>query len=295
MSTAGTSSPKSNRQRLEGVQLRVSPYERVASTIVALLAMVSFAVLTLAVLVITRRMTSPPPAIAVQLLDEPSGRGDHATGTELDMQAPGQEEFPDLSEPRIEELINSVSDVLAANAPSVDTFGVSASAGLGSGDRRAPGPLGDADVIPRTERWEVAYPATTLDTYARQLDFFGIELGVVGGGRKVMEYVSDFSSAQPKVRSLDKAAEERRLYFTWRSGRLQEFDRQLVARAGVPLSGRQVLQFYPPEVEQRLAVLETEAAGGRTARAIAKTRFAVRRAGSGFEFYVEDIRQRTFR
>lgn len=290
-----TEADRTDRERRTGLQLQVSAYERVASTLIALLIMLGFLVLMLAVIVFTRRLVMRPPAIPVTLMEEFSGRGEHAAGTELDMEPPGIEEFPELSEPRVEELIDSISNVLAADAPSFDTLGTSASSGSSAGDRRAPGPMGDSDVIPRSQRWEVTYRAETLAAYARQLDFFGIELGVIGGGRQTLDYVSQLARPQPQVRAVKNAEKENRLYFSWRSGTLQAFDRQLASQAGVPVADRQVLQFFPPEVEQQLAALEQQAAGGRRPRDILKTRFAVRSRGQGFEFFVQDMEFRTLR
>ena len=72
---------------------------------------------------------------------------------------------------------------------------------------------------------------------------------------------------------------------SWRSGRRQEADRSLLTRAGIAIGGRPVVQFYPREVENRLAQIEQEFAG-RQAGEIRKTRFGVRSVDNGFEFYV---------
>jgi len=63
---------------------------------------------------------------------------------------------------------------------------------------------------------------------------------------------------------------------SWRQGRLQEADRQLLERAGVATEGRIIVQFFPPELENTLAMLEQRFAG-RDAAQIRKTIFGLRR------------------
>ena len=81
---------------------------------------------------------------------------------------------------------------------------------------------------------------------------------------------------------------------TWREGGggMADLDRQLLARAGIATDRRVVLQFYPTNVEKQLLRLEAKAAGEKTPSEYLKTVFAVRSAGSGYEFYVVD---QTFR
>ena len=260
--------------------------------IVSLLILISFFVLILLVLVFTKRLVARPAAIQVEILEEPSGRGDHPLGSELDFQEPGMQEFPTLTEPSFDLLVESLEGLLAQEESSLDTLGADVTDGSGGGDRRRAGPLGDGKTIPRADRWDIAYTETTLSSYAAQLDFFGIELGAVGGGRRGIDYVSDLTSGQPQVRHVDDTAAESRLYFTWRSGQLQQFDRQLVEQAGVQLASSRVLQFYPPEIENQLAVLERDALQGRSLDDVRKTRFGVRVQGEGFAYYVISIENR---
>jgi hypothetical protein len=244
-------------------------------------------------IVLTRRLTMRPTPVPVQVLEEFSGRGDHPIGTELEMAEPGIEDFAELSEPSFDELIHSLEGLLAQEHPSLDTQGLEAMSGEAGGDRREAGPLGSSDVIPRPERWDVAYSGTTLQSYAAQLAFFGIELAVIGGGQSGIDYVWDLDQPTLRVRHVDQTEQEQRLYFTWRSGQLQQFDRQLVERAGVSLVGRRIVQFYPEPVENLLATLEQQALNGRALRTVRKTRFGVRPSGEGFEYFVVGIEWRT--
>jgi hypothetical protein len=81
---------------------------------------------------------------------------------------------------------------------------------------------------------------------------------------------------------------EERLYMLWRSGPLQQADRELLTAAGIDVRGRLLVQFYPEPVEQALAQLERAHAGDRDVRDIRKTVFGVRGEGGNYEFYVID-------
>jgi hypothetical protein len=74
---------------------------------------------------------------------------------------------------------------------------------------------------------------------------------------------------------------------TWRQGSLQQADRDLVGRAGLSAAGRLVVQFYPPDTENLLANVERNFRGLEATK-IRKTRFGVRDAAGGYEFYVID-------
>src|SRR6185503_4094646 len=98
------------------------------------------------------------------------------------------EEVVQPTEVPIEQTLDSISTVVASKAQDIDA--VYGSTSLGSGDGKGtgdgrgkgPGGPGTADGIPAYERWEIRMAATNLDEYAKQLDFFQVELGVAGGG-----------------------------------------------------------------------------------------------------------------
>jgi hypothetical protein len=139
--------------------------------------------------------------------------------------------------------------------------------------------------IPPHMRWEISFgDGNTLDIYARQLDFFKIELGVYSPGR--VNYAKNLAKSKPDVYS-GPSAEDKRLYMSWKQGRLKEADRELIAKSGIQASGRPILQFYPDETEQLLLHLEHDFKG-KDASTIRKTRYGVRAVGKGYEFYVID-------
>jgi len=273
--------------------LRSGSYDSVASLLISLLIVVGICVLSLFLIWLTGRLIFTQRTVPVELVDY-AGRGDHAAGFARDMEPPGPEELEEeMYEPQIEATLETVTDVVTTQTVALDAV-VSAAAtaakGGGMGDSRGPGPEGEgrSDIIPPWERWEIRYTTSGLDPYARQLDFFKIELAAAGGAPTV-DYASGLAKAKPD-RRVGKPEDERRMYMTWQDsgGPLAAFDRQLLAKAGVNTLRRLVLQFYPRETELKLLRLEAENARGRDARQFLKTIFGVRPAGSGYEFFVMD-------
>lgn len=132
--------------------------------------------------------------------------------------------------------------------------------------------------------WEIRFPkGQTVETYAKQLDFFGIELAVVLPEGQLI-YISRLSSDKPTTRT-GRAADEKRFYLTWRGGELSLADLELLHRAGVEARNRVLLKLLPDDLERKLAELERTAAGARADR-VRKTRFDIKPTENGYEFVV---------
>ena len=275
--------------------LRVSAYDKVASLLIALLIVIGFFVILLFIIWLTSRLLFTQRAIPVELV-EYSGRGHHAAGFERDLEEPGLEELEEMVEPSLEVTLEAVTDLVSSQAAAFDMIETAAEltgSGTGMGDSRPPGPMGEGsdDVIPPWERWEIRFATTGVDAYARQLDFFEIELGAAGGGVPLVEYASNLSAARPTVRK-GRPEDEDRLYMSYRNtdSQLAVFDRQLLTKAGIRVDRRLVLQFYSKELERQLMTLEasTPAARGRKPQEYQKTIFGVQSTRGGFEFVVLD-------
>ncbi len=274
--------------------LRSGSYDSVASLLISLLIVVGICVLSLFLIWLTGRLIFTQRTVPVELVDY-AGRGDHAAGYARDMEPPGPEELEEeMYEPQLEATLEAVTDVVTTQTVALDAVVTAAQAtakgGGGMGDSRGPGPEGEgrSDIIPPWERWEIRFTTSGLDPYARQLDFFKIELAAAGGAPTV-DYASGLAKPKPDRRE-GKPDDEKRMYMTWQNsaGPLAVFDRQLLAKAGVNTQRRLVLQFYPRETELKLLRLEAESARGRDARQFLKTIFGVRPAGAGYEFFVID-------
>lgn len=273
-----------------GYELRVSAYERVTSWIVSLLILVGTCVFVLFVLWMSSRMFATQVAVPVLMQEVGTGEGGLAGGMELD--EPPAEELglqSDIEEPLLEKTLALVADAVAEKLAQLEdpllseepVTGRGGSTGRGDATGRGTGTGGG-----RRRHWEVRFPeGNTVDTYARALDFFKIELGVLLPDNRVV-YVYNLSKPRPDTR-VGPADQEKRYYLTWRRGTLMEADRELLRRAGVDPGNRLILKFLPPEVEAQLAELERARAGPRYDR-VRTTYFAVVPQGSGFRFIVVD-------
>jgi hypothetical protein len=143
---------------------------------------------------------------------------------------------------------------------------------------------------PRPRHWAIAFAEGDLDLYARQLDFFGIDLGVITPDSKVV-YAFHLSKPKPDTRVCDKPwLKERRYYLTDRSFR--QADEKLFSRAGIEAGDRLILKFIPPAIEDQLSDLENSYPKDESGRKLKKTRFGIRPTGKGFSLYViEQVRE----
>ena len=288
-------------------RLKVRPYDRAAAFLIALLTILGAADALMFLLWVSPLLGggNEPPAMLIEL--DIAGRGDHAEGYERDKEPPGVEELEEFMEPEVELLLEAVTDVVSSTAAAWDSVAATANApavGSGKGDSRPPGPLGEGeDIIPEWERWRINYNTTTIDVYARQLDYFKIELGAVGGGFPLVDYAANFSTSVKKRKG--KGSDEDRIYFTWSEGKLKLYDQQLLRQAGISTQRRITCQFIPKDLRQKLLVLELQyAEKGKDVtkmtkteyvlvfKRIARTVFGVKRAGGKYEFFVISQRYR---
>ena len=108
-------------------------------------------------------------------------------------------------------------------------------------------------------------------------------MAVVNGPNQLV-YVSNFSSPQPTKR-YGSGQKDNRLYFLWQGAGRKASDLALLKKAGIEVGENVVLQFYPREVEERLAQLEVSYRG-RQPGEIRVTRFQVVPAGNRYDFKV---------
>jgi len=276
--------------------LKISAYERTSGLLVALLIMVGLSVAILFVIWLTNQIFARPLAVPVLLENIGTGGGqgsgladsvafDDAQPEEL-MQDLG--EFP-LAPPMALALLDSTiaeNQSTLSDLTSTSDEPSSGQGGTGGGEGGAGGGSGGEPGIPRWQRWEVRFePGLGLTEYAEQLDYFGVELGIVGNSNSVT-YVTQLSSPSPKTRQ-GSGADEDRLYMAWRSGELELADQQLLRRAGISTEGGKIVHFYSADLENQMAVLERDFAG-RKATEIRRTRFGVREDGADYEMYVID-------
>ena len=145
-----------------------------------------------------------------------------------------------------------------------------------------------ANEVPRHERWSIQFPpGNTIESYTRQLDYFKIEVGLIGGSDQI-EYLVNLADPVPTVRKAPASA-EKRLYLIWQRGSMREADEQLCSRARVPTGGKIVAHFCPEQIENDLAQIEDAFARTSGGKRVRKTTFGIKANDfGGFQFYVLD-------
>ena len=269
--------------------LAVSAYERVAGWLLAWLVVLGASTLVLFLIWVTSRRYRLVPAVPVTVLEDVGGGGQGLVEGDPSFEEPAPQELP--AQPPLPDLAPTLSTLIASRVQDLEALEGSSSRGRGQGQGTGegrgagPGGFGSGAGVPAAERWLLRLSAEDLSDYARQLDFFGIELGVAGGGERQVTYISRLSSAQPRVRRGDPR-DEHRLRFLHRQGELQQADRQLAAKAGVPVEGRVVFQFFSDALYQQLLALEAAHKGSRPLADVRRTEFGVRKTSGGYEFFV---------
>lgn len=284
-------SKPSVRQRITSQK---NTYETAAGWLLSSLILIGVILFCLFVIWLTNQTQSIAASRAIMPPGgEPAGSDDQ--GLDLDMPLAdqvGQETDVDMDQNL--EAFTMLENVLGTHAHQLDRLptseeppGARVGGSTGIGDAAAPGDgPGPGGVIAREDRWVVLYDQTSLDQYARQLDHFRIELGVLGKGQLL--FISDLAKSQSAVRHHSEDVAENRLHFNWAAGSLRKFDQELCRKAGISPEGRIIVHLYSAELEQTLADLE-RGFRGQEAEDIRRTRFAVRaQAAGGFEYYVVD-------
>ena len=257
-------------------RLRVSRYDNVAGWMLALLIVLGTLVACMLLVWLSNQIFASTEPVPITL--EPIGDGDPPWGDGDDIEPPPAEET-ELLEEEIEEFLDAVADAVATRVAMLESPrpGGTGRGGGGTGTGRGG----------RPRRWEVQFAeGHNLDTYARQLDFFKIELGVLipaEPANKVF-YARNLSKARPDRRT-GLADAEKRYYLTWQRGGLVKADRELLAKAGIEHRNRLILKFLTKKVEAELVRLEKQKAGDKADR-VRTTRFGIQGDGDGFEFYV---------
>jgi hypothetical protein len=279
--------------------MQVSAYDRVSSLLLALLMTTGAAATVLFFLWLSSKIVPPQVATETEIIEvsedgEGGGDGRPAGGSQLD--TPSDEPFVgnDKETTDVTQDLNVLGATVAAKAIELDdpelvapkrqgSFGSGGGIYGGFGDGRGMGHGPGKPGWPR--HWEVMFSKATLDVYARQLDFFGIELGILLPDNKII-YAYNLAQGKPSTRIVaNPALNEKRYYLTWRNIEMQQADRDLFTKAGVEVGDRLILKFLPQKTELLLMSLE-KAFNNLTPKDIKKTRFGVQPDGGGFKFYV---------
>jgi len=277
-------------------EMRVTPYDRVSAFMLAAALASIIAVIAIASGLSVSRPQPPGRDTGVEYF--PGGFEDGSPDETLNVESP-EKENPNASpaeteseEQSTEEILDAVVElsdqaaeqvqqILGRDTVTGGTPGSQQGTGRPLGEDRGPG-SGE----PRESRWFVKFAdQESLEEYARQLDYFGIELGVVHAKRSELVYVSNLSRATPTKRVVQSGRDEERLYMTWQGGRRQAADTKLLQKAGVDPAGGFIVHFYPAQTEQLLAQAERKYAN-RPESEIRRTYFVIVPSRNGYSFAV---------
>lgn len=272
-------------------RLQVNAYDRTATLLVALLVIVGLTVTGLVIVFLANRTfptIEPIPVVPVEATSPNANQG-----IADEPEPPGFEEAPELTEPQLQDTLEALTMAVTQKQVLLSDEQIDAqneaSKGQGLGDARMAGPGGDGVVerVPRWERWKIRFEPDSVGEFARWLDYYEIEIGVLGRDNQI-HYAYDLSSSSPKTKANDKPQQESRGYTSAADGPMPELTMELARKAGIARLGSLVLLFYPFEVESVLWTMEREFSGGRDANEIRETVFTVEKARDGFEFEVID-------
>lgn len=285
-----------------------SDFDRVSSMLLAVILGAALIFGWLAIVYLTnqayqRRVTAP-----LEIVDVSGGGGGSpdgqiggiesiqvAGGAASDRASNNEEEAAEFEEASVQETPSAMFDTVSEagqNLAEVDVGAVMPTGGKVATGRRA-SKIGNGAVgygfgpgdggVRKEDRWTIlANPGQTAEDYARQLDALKIELAVVQG--KQMVYMSNFSADRP-TRRVGTGIGDDRLYFIWRGQGRKATDLALLRKAGVEVGEGVILQFYPPEVEKKLAQLEVQFKGRQPAE-IRRTQFRIVPGSDGYDFEV---------
>ena len=297
MATATRPGPKPDRSG-EPV-LVVTKYDLVTAFMIAIGGSLLLAAATLIVIWLTNRIPEPPPPPDVELVEFPGGDPEGAPDETLNVESPedptddpsvAEEESEETDMQEVAETVMEVSDQATQILQEQNDSGAENTGKPGSavGTGRKPLGLGNGKSgFPREQRWFVNFAEKgSLTSYAKQLDFFKIELGVVmppPDGKLV--YMSAISTS-PKKRETPGGKGESRLFMSWAGDAARRAaDIELFKKINVDATPGTILHFYDRSTEAMMLTLERDYAG-RLPDDIRRTYFQVKPAGSGYEFVV---------
>ncbi len=250
--------------------MRVTQYDQVSSSLMAVVLALIIAVLWLSIVWITNRIPQTDSDVALEMIDLAGGAEDGSPDESLLVESPedpsdnpSQIDTPE-DESQVEEMLDSVvelSDKATQQVQQQMQTDLSNSGKVGSAagtGKRALGFGPGKKGVPREQRWFIKFSDRgSLIDYAKQLDFFNIELGALMKSGKMI-YLSKVSSGKPVSRTVSSGADEKRLYMTWQGGERRTSDISLFKKAGFDVTGGILFHFYPKQTENQFTHVRKE-------------------------------------
>ena len=273
------------------IETKVSSFDLLNAMLVASILIVGFLVTVLFLIWLTTAFDFSKKMAPVAM--EVSEAGDEKpVGVADDELDPGVEEFPDVETPQLMNALEAVTEAVSSVKAAVEKrSGDAAQMGKGSGfGSREGGPGTGGDGIPEYKRWIINYESENIDTYAKQLSFFNIDIGVIHSIENDIWRIHD-PGGSPSVIKTDRNAENKTLRFMHKKPKLQRWDQTIARRQGVELEDTIIAQFYPESTRQIIRQVELDKlqGTGKKVSDIRNTIFKAERTGDGFAFIAVDV------
>ncbi len=295
-----SSGRRSRNPQVRTPHTRVTPYDITTAGLIAAISMLGLTLITLIAIWLANLLPTQV-VLEPQMTAGDGGWEDGDENATPDVESPedpsddpsvanDQSDVTELME--ITDPIMEASDSAAQLVEPTSFTDASNSGNPGSAEGTGGRPFGSGGPgrggTRREQRWFVQFADKgNLKSYAQQLDYFGIELGVMFPVEERLVYMNAISRDTPTTREVKTGDSEKRLYMNWEGGERKEADIELFQKAGVDARPGTILHFYPEKLENQLAQLEL-AYANRPVSQIRRTYFEVQRKGDAYEFVVRD-------
>lgn len=270
----------------------VSSYDRLSAILIACITIIGFMTTILFLIWLTTNVDYSAPTQLADITEIGDTGDEKPEGFEDDAFEPGVEEFPEVEIPQLAQAIEAVTDAVSsvrANSEKVSGDAAQMGKGKGFGAREGGPGGGGGEGLPEFKRWKINYEAADIETYKKQLSFFGIDIGVVRRDNDDVFRISDPAGKAEVIKST--RANEKNLFFAHIKRRMMRWDETIAASVGVDSQDANLIQFYPDKARARIRAQEAQflAKDQRKLADIRQTIIKLATLSEGFDFVVEDV------
>ena len=276
------------------IETTVSAYDIVNAFLVSSIIVIGILVTILFMIWLTMIMSNRNPPQR-QILIETSFGDEKPEGFEDDIFEPGVEEFPEVEVPQLADAIEALTDAVSSVEAAIEARdGDAAEMGKGKGfGSREGGPgSGNFRGVPEHKRWKIEYDTPDQQTYATQLSFFDIDIGVISKRSNDITRLAD-PGGSAQVIQTQRGTEGKSLYFVHEKMQLRRWDEFMAKQNGIAFDRNDqfTVQFYPEPTRGLLRQVEAQYLQEKGIQLIdvLKTKFKVVPEGSGFRFRIVSV------
>ena len=272
------------------VETKSSNYDRVNAILVAALVMLGFLFAVLFLIWVTSVVDFSRPAAGPIIVTSDEEGEDKPKGEADDAEDPGVEEFPEVETPQLANALEAVTDSISSVQGALEKrSGTAKQMGKGSGFGSREGGGNGGGGIPEYKRWIINFSAADPDTYAKQLSFFSIDIGVVSETKQSIERLVDPAGSKSIIKSNRKTeTEAKNVYFVHKKQRFLAWDKVLAGEAGISTDNSLTVLFYPEKT--RAVIRQAEAnklqEAGKSLKDVKNTNIKVVPDGNNYKFEI---------